>query len=421
MAENAHARQREADRAGFGNFAGGENEAELPHHADPTQARVDWSPQQLDAKRAIAAWLRDPGEKQVFRLDGYAGTGKTTLLQHVARQVEGLVNFAAYTGKAASVMRAKGCDDATTIDKLIYHHPYVWHCRRDTPCSDAPCADLCRHAYQEWTGRQLNPFSPVANGALTIIDEHSMVGHDIGADLVSFGTPVLVFGDHGQLPPINGDGYFATGDADIVLTEIHRQAAGNPVIALATMARLGEPPPPGKYGDSEIVHDRDFHDDLADFDIVICGRNSTRQQLNKKIRQRLGFDAELPMLGEKLVVRRNRHAKGIMNGEIVTVIQVDHTKLRRGSFLPITVKTDDERQVELVAPIELLLTDSSDAAGSQGDPVTFGYALTCHKSQGSQWDSVLVVDESACFREHKFRWLYTAITRAVERVTIVWG
>jgi exodeoxyribonuclease V len=50
---------------------------------------------------------------------------------------------------------------------------------------------------------------------------------------------------------------------------------------------------------------------------------------------------------------------------------------------------------------------------------TYGYALTCHKAQGSQWDEVIVFDESSTFREDKNRWLYTATTRAAERLTIV--
>src|SRR5665213_2774895 len=78
-----------------------------------------WSPQQDAALTQVAAWLKR-GEPQVFRLFGYAGTGKTTLARHLAEDIEGEVIFAAYTGKAALVLRSKGCKGARTIHSLIY-------------------------------------------------------------------------------------------------------------------------------------------------------------------------------------------------------------------------------------------------------------------------------------------------------------
>src|SRR4051812_49218890 len=94
----------------------------------PQALEPDWSPQQLVAIDEIAAWLWH-GDRPSFYLGGYAGTGKTTLLRHLAESAGERVYFGAYTGKAASVMRRKGCDDATTIDQLIYHHPFIWQCR----------------------------------------------------------------------------------------------------------------------------------------------------------------------------------------------------------------------------------------------------------------------------------------------------
>jgi exodeoxyribonuclease-5 len=104
-----------------------------------------------------------------------------------------------------------------------------------------------------------------------------------------------------------------------------------------------------------------------------------------------------------------------MNGEVVTVLDAGRSC---DGFLPMTVEADGGTPVEIEAPIALLEGDDSDAAGMPGDPVTWGYALTAHKAQGSQWDDVLVVDESWCFRAASRLWLYTAITRAAERVTI---
>ena len=80
---------------------------------------MSWSPQQDAALKAVAEWLRR-GDRPVFRLFGYAGTGKTTLAKHIAEDVDGEVAFGAYTGKAALVLRSKGCPDASTIHSMIY-------------------------------------------------------------------------------------------------------------------------------------------------------------------------------------------------------------------------------------------------------------------------------------------------------------
>jgi exodeoxyribonuclease-5 len=85
---------------------------------------TEFSPLQDAALNAVAAWLKakpgSNGTPQVFRLFGYAGTGKTTLARHLADHADGEVKFAAFTGKAALVMRSKGCERASTIHSLIY-------------------------------------------------------------------------------------------------------------------------------------------------------------------------------------------------------------------------------------------------------------------------------------------------------------
>ena len=140
---------------------------------------MSWSPQQDAALKAVAEWLRR-GDRPVFRLFGYAGTGKTTLAKHIAEDVDGEVAFGAYTGKAALVLRSKGCPDASTIHSMIY-----------------------RSRESDEGGPQfvLNRQSPAAKADLIIIDECSMVDEELGRDLLSFGQPVLVLGDPAQLPP----------------------------------------------------------------------------------------------------------------------------------------------------------------------------------------------------------------------------
>lgn len=151
-----------------------------------------WSPQQDDALQQTADWLKR-GDRQVFRLFGYAGTGKTTLARHLAEGIDGDVCFGAFTGKAAHVLRQKGCEDAGTIHSLIYR-PRSAKEEEETDDDD------------EDSGPQfaIKRDSAAATASLIVIDECSMVDEELGKDLLSFGTPVLVLGDPAQLPPVKG-------------------------------------------------------------------------------------------------------------------------------------------------------------------------------------------------------------------------
>src|SRR4029079_19254726 len=143
-----------------------------------------FTPHQDAALTAAANWLKGArGRASIFRLFGYAGTGKTTLAKHIAAGVDGKVLFAAFTGKAAMVMRHKGCERASTIHSLIY--------RPLDSDSEVPSFELWDNA-------------PAGNAKLIVIDECSMVDAELGRDLLSFGVPLLVLGDPAQLPPVQG-------------------------------------------------------------------------------------------------------------------------------------------------------------------------------------------------------------------------
>ena len=195
-----------------------------------------WSPEQDSALKAVAAWLK-AGERQVFRLFGYAGTGKTTLARHVAQDVAGDVAFAAFTGKAAHVMRGKGCKGAGTIHSLIYR---------------------LRGEDEDGPNFALNEDSSAGKAALIVIDECSMVDEEIGRDLLSFGTPVLVLGDPAQLPPIAGGGYFTSAEPDVMLTEVHRQATDDPIVLLSMIVRQGGSLDYGGHGASRVIERGDI-------------------------------------------------------------------------------------------------------------------------------------------------------------------
>jgi exodeoxyribonuclease-5 len=371
------------------------------------------SPQQDEALKAVARWLK-AGRPQICRLFGYAGTGKTTLARHFAECVEGEVQFAAFTGKAAQVLRSRGAVNARTIHSLIYR-----------PRGEETVAD-------ETTGKtsisptfSLNRQSPVARAKLIIVDECSMVDEELGRDLLSFGTPVLVLGDPAQLPPISGGGYFTEHEPDFLLTEIHRQARDNPIIRLALDVREGREFMLGDYGTAQVIGRGDVTQDLVmSADQVLVGINRTRRRYNQRLRQLKGFSAACPQAGDKLVCLRNDPAKGLLNGSLWKVMTSARETVKPGISLLVSPEEDDPDRG--VAKIKLLKATFEDqeteipwSTRKRYDDFDYGYALTVHKAQGSQWNEVVLFDESFAFRETRQRWLYTAITRAAERLTIV--
>src|SRR5215475_887427 len=191
-----------------------------------------FSPHQDAALKAVADWLKaKPGRRdtpQIFRLFGYAGTGKTTLARHVAGGLDGKVLYAAFTGKAAQVMRNKGCMGASTIHSLIYK---ALESDEETP------------SFELWDD------APASKAKLIVIDECSMVDAELGRDLMSFGVPVLVLGDPAQLPPIQGGGFFTENEPDAMLTEVHRQAQNDPIVRMSMDVREGRPLDIGRYGE----------------------------------------------------------------------------------------------------------------------------------------------------------------------------
>lgn len=371
------------------------------------------SPQQDEALKAVADWL-EAGDSPVFRLFGYAGTGKTTLAKHFAEGIEGAVQFAAFTGKAAQVLRSKGAKSARTIHSLIYR-----------PRGEEEIADEETGTARVSPTFSLNRQSPVAKARLVIIDECSMVDEALGRDLMSFGTPILVLGDPGQLPPVSGGGFFTEAEPDFLLTEIHRQARDNPIVRLALDVREGRAIMHGDYGTVHVIGKRDVERDaVLKADQVLVGTNRTRRRYNARLRELKGFTEALPQVGDKLVCLRNDPAKGLLNGSLWQVMTASRETVKPGVNL--IVKPDDDDIDQGAAKIRLLKSAFEEpeaevpwSTKKRFDDFDYGYALTVHKAQGSQWDDVMLFDESFAFRDSRERWLYTAITRAAETLTIV--
>lgn len=396
---------------------------------------MNLSPDQDRAVAAVRRWLDHP-TNPVFRLFGYAGTGKTTLATLLASEAKGRVLFAAYTGKAASVMRSRGCADATTLHRLIYTsaskstqrlvelEKQLEELLLKLP-EDHPDVRSLKYVILEEKNRvkspsfRLNPDSEVRSASLVVIDECSMVDDRMGNDLLSFGKKVLVLGDPAQLPPVRGEGFFTSQRPDVVLTQIHRQAEGNPIIELATRIRSGEDLPYGTWGDTSVVEREAFTRTLVSTaDQVIVGRNATRRLFNSNYRSRvMGFKTPLPCVADKLVCLRNNHDIGVLNGEVWAVRE---TQSPSDSKIELTLERGEEDCVSLTAHQAPFLGEEINWwERADAEEFDYGYALTCHKAQGSQWDRVVVNDESSCFREHATRWLYTAVTRAAKSVVVV--
>jgi len=355
------------------------------------------------ALRAASAWLKAArGRPSIFRLFGYAGTGKTTLAKHLAESIDGKVLFAAFTGKAACVMRSKGCQGATTIHSLIYK---------------------ARDSGQEPPTFELWDEAPASKAKLIIIDECSMVDAELARDLMSFGVPLLVLGDPAQLPPIQGGGFFTGTEPDAMLTEVHRQAQDDPIVRLSMMIRAGNTLREGRYGESAVVR-REAVDParVIAADQILVGRNATRRAYNARLRQRRGFADPLPITGDKLVCLRNNRRKGLFNGGLWVVSECPK---RRRQILRMRLRPDEEiggRMTKVSVRPECFtgtIEQLDWPARKAYDEFDFGYVLTVHKAQGSQWDDVVLFDESRAFPESRDRWLYTGVSRAAKRLTLV--
>lgn len=422
--------------------------------------------------RAIAEikdwFLNKTDGQQVFRLFGYAGTGKSTVLKLVldslslkhqmivragdGEPAEGGVVTATFTGKAALVLRQKGTP-ARTIHSLIYsviesteaeikqqeeriealeaeQAVSTW----DTIDRDAKIQAAKNTLSQMKKPRfALNPLSPAKFADLIVLDEVSMVGDEMAKDLLSFGRPVLVLGDPGQLPPIHGEGAFTKQEPDVMLTEIHRQAAESAIIRLATAARTQQPIACGSYSDSVAVLPKGMilAEQMLKARQVIVGKNATRRDLNNQLRRAAGFvNGALPTgPAEKIICLKNQNDIGLVNGGFVSLDNIKPDAKNDMAFsAEVTMLDLEEPGREGGKKRRLRIYAGHFLDHFQFDPergerdwkmrkslveVTYGWAITCHKAQGSQWENVVVWDDGLGQTPlDRARWLYTAITRA---------
>jgi exodeoxyribonuclease-5 len=356
------------------------------------------SDEQAAAVEAIAAWFgkEKRAREPRFTLGGLAGTGKTTIVGHLIRRFEAKV--CAFTGKAAHVLNTKGVP-ATTIHSLIY-----WCFQACEECGKAEGTCKCDGAVFKLRWSRV----PDLGTKLVIVDEASMVNRGLIEDLESYGVPVLYVGDHGQLEPVGDDPHLMRAP-DLRLETIHRQAAGSPIIRFAHHLRQGgDPEDFAATGELEVR--RGIPDDLRPFDAILCGFNKTRVAVNAKVRRQLEHTGRIPQVGERAICLKNNKEHAIFNGMLATVTRatageidvIDSmgTKFTKMAYLP---EQFGAEQTLRDPPKGVTLWD-------------FGYCLTVHKSQGSEFDRVLVLEQLAKIWEPA-RWRYTAATRAAKHET----
>lgn len=420
----------------------------------------DLSDDQHDAFEAMTAFPKSG--RPLLKVGGYAGTGKTTVtgvFARMAQKAKLLVAYIAFTGRATSQLSKNLKNAGVTFtlktrkeeedgDLLGSHAADTYFDMNlvDRDSGPAFVGTIHRLLYKPvinerdellgWTKRTALD----RDYNLIVVDEASMVSDEIRMDLEQFGVPLLAVGDHGQLPPVRSSGAMME-NPDIRLEKIHRQAEGNAIIALAQHLREG-----GRFGTFKTKDPRVSFRSRRDLAAVLkatadapplstgvlCWTNKMRIQLNMSARQARGFRGP-PGNGEVLMCLRNKAP--VYNG-MRGLLEGDSNPGHKPWLLDVKMSFPEEEIP--VAPHGLCAAQFNRIEGvfgsiedlkargihvhamrEAGEFFDFGYALTVHKSQGSQFEhAVVVVDMPESYADFA-RWAYTAVTRAQERLTVL--
>ena len=366
-------------------------------------------------------------------ISGYAGTGKSTLVKFAIAALgvrEDRVAYATFTGKAAEVLRKKGNTGACTLHKLLYDH------------------------FPKPGGGFIRKPKTSLDCDVVVVDEVSMAPKSMIDMLLSHKVYVIFLGDPFQLPQTNKDeSHDILENAHIFLDEVMRQAAESEIIQISMKIRNGEPIDFMKGKEVIIIPKSELVEGhLTWADQILCGTNATRENINRQMREIYGFSG-LPQDGEKMICLRNYwddcadNGDALVNGTTGTLRNPFETFRMIPNYIPIDNHRMDVIQGDFVTSdgstfnsVEMdkkLLIDGvkcitdgkilfrlGKLKNKIGDIVprefAFGYAITTHKAQGSEWDKVLVIEEKFPFsKEEHARWLYTAVTRASEKLVLV--
>lgn len=357
--------------------------------------------------QTIKDWYANRKDELLI-ISGWAGCGKT----YVAKQIPDILGvqgvFLTPTGKAAVVLHSR----AMTI-----------HSYRYQPTED-----------EDGNLKFIRKPKEECEGDLLIIDEISMVNKELLNDLISLGKPMIGLGDPAQLPPVKGTNDILD-NPDIFLTKVWRNDGG--ILELSKDVRetgfyiLGK-----EYHNVRIRSIFNYQEEIKrlvtrDDSIVLVKFNNTRRSLNRLVRKEV-FNRHKPIeVGERLICLKNNKDFGIMNGMIFTLLAIKkeiawaNAALVRASIdgigerdllLDLDIIKGKTTEVKQSYPKKIKL-HRSDRQSVKCCEVDYGYVITTHKSQGSEFKHVVVVNEGINIGDHQ-KWLYTAVTRARESLVI---
>ncbi|HLD51082.1 hypothetical protein A3K34_01840 [candidate division WWE3 bacterium RIFOXYC1_FULL_40_10] len=382
---------------------------------------MELSADQQKALSALLKWFGDPKREQFITLGGYAGTGKTSLISvfktHLTKTDKKMkIAFCSYTGRAAQNLK----------NKLVEQNALTW---RDTISTiHGLIYDPIENTNKEIVGWERKD---ELDTDLIIVDEASMVDSNIWMDLLSYKIPIVAVGDHGQLPPINGN-FNLMANPQLLLTEIHRQAKNNPIIQVSIHARNTGVIPAKEYNAKVIKYSKDdpfsqamsteLLEGYTTDTLILCGYNSTRARINNFIRTVLGYEHPTPEPGDRVICLRNNQKKNVYNGMLGTIQNIE--RVEKDWFeAAILMDDSDSLYTGLIYALQFGALNSINFTEQRkfalkGDLFDFGYALTVHKAQGSQAKKVILFEERFSKMDDSTwkKWLYTGVTRAQEEL-----
>lgn len=352
-------------------------------------------------------WWRQ-GTEQTFEISGPPGSGKTFLINKILEalhiDIERVAPMA-YTGSATINMRTKGMQNAGTIFSWLYDFIEM------PVLNDKGEQELDPVFNKPKFKMVFIPKTHLDNIDLIIVDEAGMVPADMRLIIDSMNIPVIAAGDIDQLPPVVGKpGYLNNPERVHKLTEIMRQASDNTIIKFSQLLINGRPLPHGKFRNVTVIYDDEVTDNMiAQSDIVICGKNATRDNINNHVRHNMfGFINSIPNLGERVVCRKNNWQEecggiSLTNGLVGNCISMispasynheDNTF--KMSFKPDIV---DSYFKDIDVDYRYLTADRKERKAllethfSKGNKFEFGYAITTHMSQGSEFNNGIYFEE----------------------------
>lgn len=358
--------------------------------------------------------IKVDNEEELYLTNDYIVTHNTTLVNHIVNELkipDKYIAYCAYTAKASLVLQQKGCPGATTAHRLLYYSKEL---------TDGTFI----HTPREYPERPLK---------LIIVDEVSMLEKEQWEILMKWRIPVIALGDPFQLPPIHEDnGVLA--HPHIFLDQVMRQAQDSEIIRLSMDIREGKSLSCYNGKDVCVTSKSKISDQLLlKADQVLCGKNVTRFDLNQRMRRAIWGDKYqiAPIKGDKIICLKNYWNYGnLTNGTIGTI---GNMIIKDGKLLkPVMIanfKSDIGDKYTLLNMDYKIFTEGKTTVNQDNwrefhrdiRPMEFdyGYAITVHKSQGSEFDKVILFNEYlGSDREHYLRWLYTGVTRASKKLIV---